>query len=212
AALYIATLLDMLMKGIGKLGGSHQSGVRFNSATKSAGWVQIGLTAFLCCVIGASIVAQTALTARGGVISLQDGQYGLSCASVLPADIYLVEHYNGGRLLDDTFHTSIHFEWAHIGFNSIIYEGSGELWNEALARPEVYAEWIVAAPHDLVSQHIALTSPAFRSHFILVAQDADGAQLFHARSDTPLPNRPLPIQTIKSHALCGANNSSSGGG
>ncbi|MEO7000791.1 MAG: hypothetical protein ABI068_03225, partial [Ktedonobacterales bacterium] len=209
AALYIATLTHMLTSGIWKLGLHGRGDPRFGTARNWGDWTRTGLAVLLYCVIGAALLVQTGLTATGGVISLQDGQYGLSCAALLPADVFLVEHYDGGRLLDDTFHTSVHFESAHIGFNSIIYEGSGPLWNKSLADPVKYVQWIVVAPRDLVSQHIALASQAFKTQFILVAQDADGAQLYHARGLAPLPVRPIPAQLVAAHALCGASNNQS---
>jgi len=207
AALYIATLTDMLTYGVRKLGLRHHDGdLQFENAWRGADVARTMLALLLYCALAVALLAQTGLTLTGGVISLQDGQYGLSCAALLPADVFLIEHYDGGRLLDDTFHTSVHFESAHIGYNSVIYEGTGRLWSASLANPEKYVEWIVAAPHDLVEQHITLTSPAFQAHFILVAQDADGAQLYHARGLPPLPTRPLPAQLVAAHALCGASN------
>ncbi len=43
------------------------------------------------------ILVQTVITACGGIIALQDGQYGVSCSRTHPIVIFLAQHYNGGR-------------------------------------------------------------------------------------------------------------------
>ncbi|HZC07918.1 MAG TPA: glycosyltransferase family 39 protein [Ktedonobacterales bacterium] len=155
-----------------------------------------------------AIGAQLVTTSWGGVISLQDGQYGLSCYPGHPVVAYLAEHYNGGKVLVDLYHTQIDFSSSGIPFRNEIYEGDQSLWNQALIAPAQYADWVIVLKGDMVSQHINIHSSSFLQQYVLVAQDnvqgATAVQLFHRRGLPPLPNRPLPGDVITPYLACDA--------
>jgi hypothetical protein len=116
---------------------------------------------------------------------------------------FLAQHYDKGSLLVNVYATNIDLAPANIPFRNEIYEGDGALWRASLADPASYADWIIAAPHDLVSQHINLRSLAFQREFVSVAQDSStGAELWHRKGLPELPTRPLPADAIAPYATC----------
>ncbi len=142
-------------------------------------------------VLVIAIVIQTILTASGGIISLQDGQYGFSCALTEPITVYLAQHYDGGRILEDANAVYISESEAGIDLKNTIYEGSGGLWKKALGDPASMVEWIIVSPDALnepIAKHIDLKSPAFLSQFTLVVQEPDSINysLYHL-GPSPLP-------------------------
>jgi cellulose synthase/poly-beta-1,6-N-acetylglucosamine synthase-like glycosyltransferase len=160
------------------------------------------------------IVVQSATLAQGGIISLQDGQYGADCVPIHPTIVYLVEHYKGGRILQDTYSTMTELA-AEVGidFKNVVYEGSGPLWNQALRNPASVVDWIIMNPNnggDLVAQHINVKSLAFTSQFTLVASEPDGLSLYHRIGLPPLPTRPVPASLLSSHQLCTTKGNGSG--
>jgi hypothetical protein len=151
----------------------------------------------------AVLLAQTALIATGGVISLQDGQVGSSCYPAHQIVAFLAQHYNGGRLLVNVYSTNIDLSPAGISFRDQIYEGDGAIWADALRAPAKYVEWIILAPDDLISQRIDTQSLAFRSDYELVVVDnVKGATLWRLKGLGPLPNRPLPDDAVAQYAAC----------
>ncbi len=153
--------------------------------------------------LAGAVVAQSICLSWGGIISLQDGQFGSSCYIAHPIVAFLAEHYDGGRLLVNLYSTKIDLSSASIAFRNEIYEGDGVAWAEALQTPSKYVEWIIASPHDLVSQHINTDSAAFRSRYSLVAEDdSTGAALWHLQGLAPLPTRPLPAGVAAPYAAC----------
>lgn len=149
------------------------------------------------------IVAQTTLVSWGGIISLQDGQVGSSCYIAHPIVAFLVQHYNGGRLLVNVYSTNMDLSPAGIPFHDEIYEGDGSVWAAALQDPAKYVEWIIVAPHDLVNQHIDTQSAAFRREYTpMVTESATGATLWHLNGLPPLPNRPLPSDAVAPYMAC----------
>jgi len=163
---------------------------------------------FLQIVIGLVIIAQTVGIARGGVITLQDSQYGLDCASLHPVVVYLVQHYNGGRILEDLFSSKATSLESDVGidFKSIVYEGSGDLWKQALRDPASEVDWIMVNPtdaNDFVAQHLDVTSKAFLSQFTVQVQEEDGLLLFRRSGLPPLPIHPLPPGLLTSRSQCG---------
>jgi cellulose synthase/poly-beta-1,6-N-acetylglucosamine synthase-like glycosyltransferase len=151
------------------------------------------------------IVVQVFLTARGGNIALQDGQYGISCEVPLAANVFLAQYYNGGKVLEDNFASRIDGGDAGFDFRDVIYEGSGNLWDQALANPSMYVTWIVAYPAnpvDLVSQRITLHSETFLSQFTLVATDKTGVSLYHRDSDPLVKVKNVPPGFLSQYALC----------
>ena len=157
------------------------------------------------------IVVQSGLVVSAGIISLQDGQYD-NCTPLYPVVVYLAQHYAGGSILLDTFSSRLNGleVEADIDFKNIIYEGSGELWNQALSNPSSLVDWVIANPNDptdLVAQHINVGSPAFLSQFDLVVQQPDGLSLFHRQGLPPLPTRPVSLELLTEHSLCKVGSS-----
>ncbi len=169
-------------------------------------WSRLGQIALL-----AVIVAQTVVTATGGIITVQDGQYGVSCAPEHPVNVYLAQHYAGGKVLEDTFTSKIDGEEAGIHFSNFIYEGSGQLWTDALKNPAGTVDWIILNPDDpkdLVYIHINIYSSTFNAQFTLVAQEFDQPhlRLYHRNGLPPLPTRPIPPGLLTEHQLCSSKN------
>ena len=158
------------------------------------------------------VVVQSLLIAQGGIISLQEGQYGADCVPIHPTIVYLVEHYNGGRILQDTYSTTTELA-AEVGidFKNVVYEGSGALWQQALRSPASVVDWVILNPDngsDLVAQHINVKSAAFTSQFALVASEPNGLSLYHRIGLPPLPTRPVPASLLTPHQLCGTKGQS----
>jgi hypothetical protein len=154
-------------------------------------------------VLALVIIAQSVVTSWGGVISLQDGQTGASCYPGHAVVAYLAQHYDGGRILIDEYHTQMDLSPASIAFHDELYEGDGAIWAEALQAPSKYVEWIIIAPDDLISQRIDTQSLAFRRDYSLVVVDnVKGATLWRLKGLAPLPNRPLPDDAVAQYAAC----------
>gem|GEM_PF-482362 len=141
------------------------------------------------------MLAQVALTASGGIISLQDAQQ-TRCTRPFAMLTYLAEHYNGGKILADFYVSQLaEYGAAGLDFKDLIYEGSGALWKQALANPATLVDWIVVNPtnpDDLVAQAIEVHSPTFRTQFTPVVQEPDGTSLFQRRGLPNLPTHPIP--------------------
>ncbi len=154
------------------------------------------------------IIGQTIWIASHGIISLQDGQFGLSCSRSHQVIIYLAQHYNGGKILEDLYDTKIDAlnPEAGIDFKNVIYEGSGPLWPQALHNPSSAVNWIIINPankYDQVTQHII---PAFNEQYTRDIEEPDGLSLYH-RNGLVLPTRPIPTFFLDQHALCVDHNS-----
>jgi len=150
-----------------------------------------------------TILAQTIATVLGGVISLEDGRYGIDCAPPSVIAVYLAQHYDGGSLLEDLYRS----QDPGIDFKNVIYEGSGSLWEEALKKPD-QVEWIILNPvdqDDLVTRAINVNSPTFLSEFSVIAQEPNGRILFRRKGLPALPTRPVPDSLLNEHASCGAS-------
>lgn len=161
-------------------------------------WVRLSQIA-----IAAVIIAQTAFISWGGIITLQDGAFGASCYSAHPIAAFLAQHYDGGRVLIDQYHSQIDISSAGVAFHDEIYEGDGAAWNDALAHPASYVNWVIVTPNDLISQHINLQSPGFLQQFALVSVDSPtGAKLWHRISAPTMPSRPLPNDVIAPYVAC----------
>lgn len=163
-------------------------------------------------VLSLVIIVQAALTASGGIISLQEGQYGLDCAPLHPMVVYLAQHYSDGRILADTFTSGTNSLGPDVGvdFKNMVYEGTGELWNQALRNPAAVVDWVIVNPEDpadLVAKHINVTSQTFLSQFTLIVQEENGLSLFERNGLPPLPTRPIPAGFLTEHRLCGIGSS-----
>lgn len=149
------------------------------------------------------IIGQTLLTTLGGIVSLQDGQFGLDCAHPHPLIIFLAQHYNGGLILEDLYSTKIDAlnPEAGINFKNTIYEGSGPLWQQTLAHPAQSVDWVVANPtdpHDLVAQALGTK---LATEFTRDVEESNGLSLYH-RNGLSFPTRPIPTYLLTQNSLC----------
>jgi cellulose synthase/poly-beta-1,6-N-acetylglucosamine synthase-like glycosyltransferase len=134
------------------------------------------------------VILQSFMIISQGVISLQDGEDNYSCFEQFDIANYLAQHYQGGHILEDLFANQVDPTVIRVDFKDIVYEGSGQLWTQAVEYPASTVTWIIVKPTnsaDLVTQYIDLHSPSFLSEFTVVAQQADGLVLYH-RLGTPL--------------------------
>ncbi len=151
------------------------------------------------------IVAQAVLIVAGGIITLEDGIYGGSCAFPHPINVYLAQHYNGGRVLENTFTSNIDGADAGLLLKDIVYDGSDNLWSKALKNPEAMVDWVIVDPgnpKDIVAQHIDVNSPQFQQNFTLVYKEHYGLRLYHRNGLPPLPTRPISPYLASAHSLC----------
>jgi hypothetical protein len=154
-------------------------------------------------VLLAAILGQSVVTSWGGVISLQDGQVGLSCYPGHPIAAVLAQHYDGGRILLDVYHSQIDLAAAGVTFRDEIYEGDGKAWTAALHNPSRYVEWIITAPHDLISQQIDIQGTTFHRNYIpIVEESVTGETLWHLNDHLPLPTRALSSNVIAPYLAC----------
>jgi hypothetical protein len=95
-----------------------------------------------------------------GVIVLQDGLRGASCAPAHEITVYLAQHHTGGNIPQDTYSTKI--DQAGINLRNVIDPNSGPKWQAALRNPTTNVDWIIMQPGttgslndppDLVAQH-----------------------------------------------------------
>ena len=151
------------------------------------------------------ILVQSVLITSQGIISLQDGQYNYACNVQLAVVEYLAEHYDGGKILQDIYTTKVDPAEFNSDFRSILYEGSGQLWLQALHNPANSVEWILVNPdnkNDLVAQHIDVHSLNFLSQFTLVVRQINGILLYHRLGGPPLPARSVPPVWKGEHPPC----------
>jgi hypothetical protein len=148
------------------------------------------------------IALQQFLLASGGIVSLQDGQYGVSCYVGRPIAAYLAAHYNGGRMLIDEFHSEIDTSVVGMSFSDIIYEGDGNLWDQALRDPASIVDWIVTQPGDLITAKLNVNSVSFLTQYAPVMQESDHLVLWHRNGLPPLPNRSVPSDVVAPYQLC----------
>ncbi len=151
------------------------------------------------------ILVQAVLVASSGIISLQDGLYGVSCLPTERITIFLAQHYAGGKILEDVNAFPINEADIGIDLKDTVYEGSGPLWKQALQDPASTVDWIIAQPQipdDLIATHINLKSPRFLSQFHLEVEQGDGLVLYHKMGRPPLPTRSVPSSLFTDHRLC----------
>lgn len=158
-------------------------------------------TAVLCLILLAVIIAQSIFVGSTGIISLEDGISGRDCLPTSPIDFYLAQHYNGGRILVDTFNSNFNEAETGIDFKNIIYDGSGAYWDQGLRDPASVVDWVIAEPGDLVSTHLDTKSPAFLQNFTLVVSSGINF-LYHKKGLPPLPTRTLPPGFLSEHRFC----------
>ncbi len=148
------------------------------------------------------LAVQTVFIASNGIVSLQDGLYGLSCVSSHTVNAYLAQHYTGGMVLQDVTVGDFSLSDAGFDFKDVVYDGSGPLWRKALADPADTVQWIITLPGDAITKRIKVDDPVFLSQFSLVVQEPSGYRLYHRNGESPLPTRPLPPGILTDHRLC----------
>ncbi len=152
------------------------------------------------------IGAQVLLINETGIIALQDGLVGRSCIdTTTPVILALSQHYDGGYILVDHFNSDINPQLFHANLKSMIYEGSGLYWKEALADPVHYVNWVILNPYkqgDLVAPLYLRNKQQFLSEFTRIASDQDGLQLYYRRNAPSFPTRPLSSQLVNTSHTC----------
>ena len=160
-------------------------------------------------ILIAVILIQSVQVTTAGIITLQDGQYGTSCYPTHLIDLFLTQHYNGGRVLIDTYTSQDDALEPEAGIlvKNIIYEGSTQLWSQALRNPAAFVNWIIVNPknpNDLITQQIK-QNPAFLSSYRRLLQEQNGLSLYLKNGTGSLPTRPLPDYILTEHSLCGSS-------
>jgi cellulose synthase/poly-beta-1,6-N-acetylglucosamine synthase-like glycosyltransferase len=153
-----------------------------------------------------AVVAQMWFITTSGVIVIEDGLHGLSCAQIPHGlDKYLAQHYDGGLILEDVTTGDPNLPTIGIDFKKVVYEGSTNLWQQALAHPEKTVEWVIDAskdPTDVLAKQLDLHSPAFLAHFALVFEEPSGLRLYHRKGGPPLSSRPVSNDILADHRTC----------
>jgi cellulose synthase/poly-beta-1,6-N-acetylglucosamine synthase-like glycosyltransferase len=153
-------------------------------------------------ILASCIIGQSVLTVSNGIISLQDGLYGVDCAQSNEVVTYLAQHYDSGFLLIDLYNSAID---PGIDFKHVIYEGSGPLWKQALNDPAATVDWISISPDnplDVLNLHIKVDDPVFLRDFSVVARDLSGLMLYHRNNSAPPPTREIEPGLIHDHSRC----------
>lgn len=146
----------------------------------------------------ALIAGQKAVLASEHIVVLDEGLSGYSCHAQHDAVNYLAQHYDGGTVLLNAYTTPVFAlgTTAGIDYSNVIYEGSGALWDEALAAPQEHADWILTNPlntYDLLQAAINFESEAFLAAYEPVVQQLDnGLTLYRHRDLAPLTTHDAP--------------------
>jgi len=135
-------------------------------------------------------------TAAQSPITLQDGLYG-ACGQPHALNKFLAQHYDGGQILENEASGDVSLVDAGIDFKNVIYQGSTDLWPQALAHPEKTVEWVIDFPdqQSLLNKGLHPHSPTFLAHFTPIFRDPSGLMLYHRKGELPLPSRPVPPDT-----------------
>jgi hypothetical protein len=169
---------------------------------------RISYRTFVPGAFSAIIVLQSVLVGMVGIVSLQDGQYGMSCSPPQKIITYLAAHYDGEPVLIDTF--TAPNAWAiaaRIGIHlkNYIYQGSGAVWDQALEDPAAHVNWVLLNPYstlDEVAKNLDTTSLKFRLDFTLVEENLSGLRLYRRNGLPPLPERTLSRDVMAGQHLC----------
>ena len=140
------------------------------------------------------MLTQAGFSAAQGSISLQDGLYG-ACGQPNALNKFLAQHYDGGKILEDESSGDVSLVDAGIDFKNVIYQGSIDLWPQALAHPEKTVEWIISYatdPQSFLNKRLHVSSPLFLAHFTPIFRDPSGLMLYRLKNAPPLPSRPIP--------------------
>ncbi len=151
------------------------------------------------------IVLQSAWIAYGGVITVIAQTNPPFCVNSYPINVYLSEHYDGGRILQTDFPFLLSEGEEDIHFSHVIYEGSGSLWTQALQQPQKYVHWVIFVPGDDIAQALAKNDPQFSQQFALVATTPSGMRLYVLNGLSLPTNPPAPLLQSEQQ-FCTASN------
>ena len=214
-AIMVATLIATLVTAYKRRQAADATGKRQASAPQRLALTALApatLQIMLCVLFAGVIIGQAVQTTNSGIVSLQDGQFGLDCSPTHPIVAYMAQHYNGGKILEDVYSSkmdSLEPE-ANIHFNNFIYEGSGATWHQALKDPAGAVDWIIMNPHDsndLLPQYIDPRNAQFSAQFTLMVQEPQGLNLYHRNGLQPLPTNSIDPALLTMHARCIAGHS-----
>jgi hypothetical protein len=152
------------------------------------------------------IICQSMWIMHGGVISIIQNIDPPFCVVSYPLNVYLEQHYNGGRILQMEFPYEMTESASDIDFRNIVYEGSGPLWQEAIKHPDTAVDWIIFSPGDKMSQYMTSDGPTFTHNFSLVASGPTGLRLYHKKNLPPLPTRPISPYLSEEQRFCSAQS------
>lgn len=175
---------------------------------KRSGLFTVKFIGAACCIL--IIVVQSAFTAAGGIITVQEGQFGTACIPQNNIVTFLSQYYAGGKILEDSYTTNMNqlSAMAQIDFKNFIYEGSGKLWDRALVNPGKEIDWIIVNPtstRDTIAKNLDVHSPDFTSVFQLQAEDKrSGLQLYYRKSAGPLGMRADTATPAVQNPMCGS--------
>ena len=181
------------------------SGTAITAAIYAASFINL-FKIYLKPVFIGLIIIQSVLTFRGGVLTVQDGQFGVSCYSPSIIPFFLAAHYDTGYILNDNYSTGINFSDAtpYVSLSDVVYQGSGKLWYESLAAPAKYVDWIIVSPGDLVSRYININGISFNAEYqLLITDPQSGVRLYRLRGLPALPTRNIQIPNIQAFSKCG---------
>lgn len=163
------------------------------------------LNAILHFIFVIILIVQSAMIINNGIITLEEGQYGLPCTARQAVNFYLAQHYNGGLVLEDTYLLSPN-ESQEVGIplRNIIYQGSGAYWRRALKDPGAVVDWIIIGARGQGNPYpvqVNTTSTLFKSQFTLVIK-SQSFDLYLRNGLPSLPARPVPASILTEHQYC----------
>ncbi len=103
---------------------------------KGRAWTKVVVIAGLCA--GLIWIIQTK-----GIATLEETRTKLHVPSAAETATWLYENYDGGVVLMENYGNEQLAFGAHLPLEHVIYEGSYLKWEQAVASPERYADWIV---------------------------------------------------------------------
>ena len=159
-----------------------------------------------------SILIQSVWISFHGVITIVSDINPPFCVNSYPINVYLAQHYNGGRILQTAYPFQISEDEAGIHFSNIVYEGTNSLWDKALHQPAKYVDWVIFFPDNTTAISLAKYDPAFTQQFTLVTTSPYGMRLYHRNGLPPLPTRPLTSYLLSEQQFCNASNYPNSGG
>ena len=118
-----------------------------------------------------AVGVQVYLIATGGIITLQEGEFGVSCYHFSSVPAFFATHYNGGLIMNDPFFNQQDFSNVPIPLKALVTQSTPAKWEQAITNPSSVVDWVIARPGDLVSQNLQLQSDAFTSKFAMAYQD-----------------------------------------